>query len=228
MCVAMSARAITRPSLQSSPTETTQGVIRYLSPFPRTELMKIQASTMDTANTPRKYSQEEVSAILRRALERQGSSSAITHDELIETAKELGIDPSALEAAVNEQTTVGEYETARAEYLLRRRQKFFEHLRAYLIVNLVLFFIDLVTSGGVWFFWPLFGWGIGIAFDAADTFWPKEKDIDRGARRLMERRIKQDAELRKMKRRSESKQFTFEAKDGRIIIEKGDKRIEIG
>src|SRR5687768_158998 len=108
--------------------------------------MKIQASTMDTANSPRKYSQEEVSAILRRALERQGSSSAITHDELMETAKELGIDPMALEAAVNEQKTVGEYETARAEYLVHRKQKFFEHLRAYLIVNACLFIVNVVTS----------------------------------------------------------------------------------
>jgi hypothetical protein len=190
--------------------------------------MRIQASTMDMANTPRKYSQEEVNAILRRALERQGSSSAITHDELIETAKELGIEPSSLEAAISEQRSVGEYEGARAQYLVQRRQKFFEHLRSYLIVNFVLFIVDLVTSGGVWFFWPLFGWGIGVAFDAADTFWPKEKDIDRGARRLMEKRVRQEAELRKLQKKNQPKQFVFEAKDGKIVIEKGDKRIEIG
>lgn len=183
---------------------------------------------MDKANAPRKYSQEEVNAILRRALERQGSSSAITHDELIETAKELGIDPAALESAISEQRTVGEYEAARAEYLVQRRQKFYEHLRSYLIVNFVLFVVDLVTSGGVWFFWPLFGWGIGVAFDASDTFWPKEKDIDRGARRLMEKRARQEAELRKLERKNAPKHFTFEAKEGRIVIEKGDKRIEIG
>jgi hypothetical protein len=180
------------------------------------------------ANTPRRYSQEEVNAILRRALEREGSGAGITHDELIETAKELGIDPSALEAAISEQRTVGEYEAARAEYLTRRKQKFFEHLRSYLIVNLVLCIVDLVTSGGVWFFWPLFGWGIGVAFDASDTFWPKERDIDRGARRLLEKRARQDAEIRKLQRKAAAKQFTFEAKDGRIVIEKGDKRIEIG
>jgi hypothetical protein len=190
--------------------------------------MRIQATTMDMANQPRKYSQEEVSAILRRALDRQGSSSAITHDELIETARELGIDPGALEAAITEQSTVGEYEAARAEYLVHRRQKFFEHLRSYLIVNSVLFVVNVVTSEAIWFFWPLFGWGIGVAFDAADTFWPKEKDIDRGARRLIEKRIRQEAELRKLQKKHAPKQFTFEARDGRIVIEKGDKRIEIG
>lgn len=190
--------------------------------------MRIQATTMDMANTPRKYTQEEVSAILRRALERQGTSSGITHDELIDTARELGIDPIALEAAITEQGSVGEYEAARAEYLIHRRQKFFEHLRSYLIVNFVLFCIDIVVSEGTWFFWPLFGWGIGVAFDATDTFWPKEKDIDRGARRLMEKKVKQEAELRKLQKKNMPKQFIFEARDGKIVIEKGDKRIEIG
>ncbi|HVK36977.1 MAG TPA: 2TM domain-containing protein [Candidatus Kapabacteria bacterium] len=192
--------------------------------------MKIQATTMDTANQPqpRKYSQDEVSAILRRALERQGTTSGITHDELIETARELGIDPTALESAISEQRTVGEYETARSEYLIHRRQKFYEHLRSYLIVNFVLLVLDMVVTEGTWFFWPLLGWGIGVAFDAADTFWPKEKDIDRGARRVMEKRARQEAELRKLERKNAPKQFTFEARDGKIVIEKGDKRIEIG
>lgn len=190
--------------------------------------MRIQATTMDTANEPRKYTQEEVSAILRRALERQGSTSGITYDELMETAGELGIDPKALEAAITEQNSVGAYEAARAEYIIQRRQKFFEHLRSYLIVNFVLFVVDLLVSDGVWFFWPLFGWGIGVAFDASDTFWPKEKDIDRGARRLMEKRARQEAELKKLQRKNGPKQFIFEARDGKIVIEKGDRRIEIG
>src|SRR5687767_2150284 len=114
--------------------------------------MKIQAVSMDMASMPRKYSQEEVNEILRRALERQGSSSAITHEELIETAKELGIDPGALEAAITEQSTASEYDSARAEYLVQRRQKFFEHLRSYLIVNAILILTDIIVSDGVWFF----------------------------------------------------------------------------
>lgn len=190
--------------------------------------MRIQATSMNQAHSPRKYTQEEVTAILRRALERQEPGSAITHDELLETARELGIDPVALESAINDQQSVGEYETCCAEYRIHRRQKFYEHLRSYIIVNIVLFALDLFTSGGVWFFWPLFGWGIGVAFDAADTFWPKEKDIDRGARRLMEKRARQAAEIEKIRRKANARPFSLEAKDGRIIIEKGDRRIEIG
>ncbi len=40
------------------------------------------------------------------------------------------------------------------------------HAVAYLLVNLVLLVVDLSTSGGLWFFWPLLGWGIGLAYHA--------------------------------------------------------------
>ena len=40
---------------------------------------------------------------------------------------------------------------------------FYIHLAVYLIVNLLLVVINLKTSpDSLWFFWPLFGWGIGV------------------------------------------------------------------
>lgn len=48
---------------------------------------------------------------------------------------------------------------------------FYVHLTVYIIVNGGLFLIDLVTSpGSFWFFWPLMGWGIGLAFHALTVF----------------------------------------------------------
>jgi hypothetical protein len=179
---------------------------------------------MGSDNTPRKYSQEEVNSILRRALERGGGGGSITHEELVATANELGIEVDQLEAAIVEQEEMGELDSARAEWLSKRKQSFFDHLRSYLIVNLVLFLVDMFTSGGVWFYWPLFGWGIGLLFDAAGTFFPKEREIDRGARRILERRA------RKVKKTSRStpEKFSIEAKGGKLIIEKGNKKIELG
>jgi len=60
---------------------------------------------------------------------------------------------------------------------------FYQHLAAYVVVNAVLLAINLVTSPGrYWFFWPLFGWGIGVAFHALSVFgglwgktWEKRK-----------------------------------------------------
>ena len=41
---------------------------------------------------------------------------------------------------------------------------FFGHLAIYLVVNLVLLALNLLTSpGSLWFYWPLLGWGIGVA-----------------------------------------------------------------
>jgi hypothetical protein len=41
------------------------------------------------------------------------------------------------------------------------------HLTVYVVVNLILFSINMIVSpDGLWFIWPLMGWGIGLAFHA--------------------------------------------------------------
>ena len=48
---------------------------------------------------------------------------------------------------------------------------FYGHLSAYVIVNLGLFLINMITSPGtLWFIWPLMGWGIAIALHALRVF----------------------------------------------------------
>jgi hypothetical protein len=48
---------------------------------------------------------------------------------------------------------------------------FYIHLTVYIVVNLMLFTINMVTSpGSLWFIWPLMGWGIGFAFHALSVF----------------------------------------------------------
>lgn len=193
------------------------------------------------ANEPssRRFTTEEVNAILRRALERQGSSStgAISYSDLVETARELGIDPEQIEAVISEEEEVGQMENARERWKVQRKKKFYEHLRSYVIVNLMLFMLDFFVSDGTWFFWVLFGWGFGILFDASDTFFPKERDIERGARRMLEREARQRRREMRETGRSNSREFrighgdksvTIDGKAGRIVIEKGGKRIEIG
>ena len=40
----------------------------------------------------------------------------------------------------------------------------YTHLGVYVLVNTMLFLINITTSPDVfWFYWPLFGWGIGAA-----------------------------------------------------------------
>jgi len=59
----------------------------------------------------------------------------------------------------------------RAKRRAEEKIEFFTHLAVYAVVNVVLIVINLLTSRGYyWFYWPLLGWGIGIAFHAMNTF----------------------------------------------------------
>ncbi|HET9672995.1 MAG TPA: 2TM domain-containing protein [Actinomycetota bacterium] len=52
-------------------------------------------------------------------------------------------------------------------------QGFYTHVLIYLVVNIGLFFINLLgrgDGGGWWFFWPLAGWGIGLLVHATVTY----------------------------------------------------------
>jgi len=56
---------------------------------------------------------------------------------------------------------------------VEKNLSFYIHLTIYLMVNLFLFLINLFTSPEKWwFYWPLFGWGIGIFFHYINTFAP--------------------------------------------------------
>jgi hypothetical protein len=61
----------------------------------------------------------------------------------------------------------------RARKRAEELQGFYIHLLVYLTVNGGLFAINALTrgdQGGWWFYWPLAGWGIGIAIHALTTF----------------------------------------------------------
>jgi hypothetical protein len=63
-----------------------------------------------------------------------------------------------------------DYQRARAR--VRALRGFYVHLTVYLLVNLGLFLLDLLTppAGLIWFYWPLLGWGIGLAVHAVIVF----------------------------------------------------------
>lgn len=91
---------------------------------------------------------------------------------------------------MNSQQT---YETARRK--VEARIGFFIHLTVFVLVNAGLIVINLLTSPeNLWFFWPLAGWGIGVAAHALGVFLPrktnsyKKRWIDRVAREEAKRR----------------------------------------
>ena len=92
-----------------------------------------------------------------------------------------------------------EREKAEADRALREAEKrvgarlsVWIHLVIYLVVNAILVYINLSTSADyLWFKWPLFGWGIGLAFHALGVMFfvqgaslkkrMIEKELERGA-----------------------------------------------
>lgn len=57
---------------------------------------------------------------------------------------------------------------------------FRSHVIAYAIVNAGLLAINLVsTPGHLWFYWPMIGWGIGLAAHAAVVYMDGENIRDR-------------------------------------------------
>jgi len=62
----------------------------------------------------------------------------------------------------------------KARKIAKKKSDFYIHLAIYIAVNIFLIAQWwVITDGGngfAWFVFPLFGWGIGIAAHAVDTF----------------------------------------------------------
>ncbi len=141
----------------------------------------------------RRFTSDEVSAIVRRGLEYQGGSGDISYEELEDIALQSGISAETLQQAMAEEDKHREHEQAKARWRKRRRSAFYHNLRAYVLVNLFLIAINLLTTPGGYFWpiWPILGWGLGLAFHAAATFFPNERQLDRRIRRRAHHKNKQ-------------------------------------
>jgi hypothetical protein len=121
---------------------------------------------MNDPKTRREYSTGEVEAIVRIALERQGTEGRISHDELLETAREIGVSAEDIEEAVAEEARIREAKAEIESSRQRSRQLFIANLVSFAVVNAALFVVDRAISGGTWFYWPLIAWGVAVAIHA--------------------------------------------------------------
>ena len=59
----------------------------------------------------------------------------------------------------------------RAKKRVDELKSFYSHLFVYLAVNAGLFLLNIITSPRhLWFYWPLIGWGIGLAIHGLSVF----------------------------------------------------------
>ncbi len=117
------------------------------------------------------YSQEDIQQILALAMKQEWEQSDFSPEQLLEMAAELGISPQKLERAEQQWFEQKHEQKARRAFISYRREKFQKHLFSYLVVNAFLVIIDLITDGSLdWSYWPILGWGIGLAFEARKTY----------------------------------------------------------
>ena len=125
------------------------------------------------------YTEEEVNAILRRAVERQPLPGDTSREQLLALASELKIPVDAIERA--EREVVGKLDSAqlRAEFDIERRREFFSHLASYIGVCGFLILLNAFVTRGIWWsVFPVLGWGLGIYFDAVKTYCRAGKDYE--------------------------------------------------
>ncbi len=176
-----------------------------------------------------KFTNDEMQAILKRAMERKSHSGEISYSDLSSTAQELGIDEHDLEQAIREHFDGDGIVEARRQWIRNKRKKFYEHLGTYLIVNTFLAGMSLL-GGSMWFVFPLLGWGIGVALDAMGAFFPDDEKVERGAEKLLRKQKtskKLESEFSNSNTKYKSKKYSIDISNGKIIITNGDKHIEI-
>jgi hypothetical protein len=62
-------------------------------------------------------------------------------------------------------------EIQKAKKRVKSKKDFYQHLMAFVIVNSFLFLLNMVTSPFTWwFFYPMLGWGVGLAFHYVEVF----------------------------------------------------------
>jgi len=86
-----------------------------------------------------------------------------------------------------------EEEIKAAKKRVEEVQGFYWNLASYVIINIFFLFLDLRDGRFEWAFWPLLGWGIGIAFHAIEVFgmFNSASWKDRQVQKELERRKKE-------------------------------------
>jgi len=152
----------------------------------------------------RVYSDDEVKAILSRAIDRQRASSpeGLSHEDLLAVARDAGIAPEAIEAAAADITVRSD--TAADELAIRkeRASDFRIHLLTYIPIIAFLVFVNAMTTRYPWVLWPAVAWGLALVLHARFAVFPSDVEIAHDAAHLAERRRRAEEKRRRTEDKS--------------------------
>lgn len=159
------------------------------------------------AEAQQRYRPEEIREILRRAQRREegngpappgeaGAAAAeeegLSARELIETAREVGFAEDQVAQALVQYE--GERQLLQAQKELRQLsyRRLSTHAINYLLVNGLLFGVNLWLGPPFWFLAPLLFWGVFLLFHLRAALFPDPDRLrERARRRLAQRRLKE-------------------------------------
>jgi len=134
------------------------------------------------------YTDEEVRAIIDRALKEQ-PESGVSHEDLLSIGTGVGLLPAQVERAARDVAEARLNTKASERVISRRRRALAAHAFAYLAVNALLFAINFLTTPGEWWvLFPVFAWGLGLLLHAGFGLSSRvsERRLTREKRRLLQ------------------------------------------
>lgn len=118
---------------------------------------------------PRRYSDEDIQAIIQRALDQQGTPKGdLTHADLLGIGEQVGLSAESIERAAREVVEARGAAESTARIKSARRRWLALHAAVFLVINALLFTVNALTTPGEWWFlFSVFFWGLALAAHAA-------------------------------------------------------------
>lgn len=117
----------------------------------------------------RRYTDEDIQAIIQRALEQQGGAKGeLTHSDLLGIGEQVGVSTEAMERAAHDVLETRRVAQATERVRSSRKRWLAAHAAVFAIINGLLFTVNALTTPGEW--WFLFSvvfWGLALAAHAA-------------------------------------------------------------
>ncbi len=133
------------------------------------------------------YDRDQVEAILRVALQRADAVEGLTRDELAEVAAEVGIPVTDLDDAIEMIEREREVQERAEQIVAGRKGSFYRSLSNFAIVGTFLGAVDYMSGPGWWVQYVAAVWAMGLAFQGRSAFLAKPEDVDRIARKRLQR-----------------------------------------
>jgi eukaryotic-like serine/threonine-protein kinase len=178
--------------------------------------------------TAGRYSTQDLGQAIALALERKAKADATggkyDFNDLKAAASEVGIEEDDLrEALASLQPALPPVPDRWVDRRRRAKQKLQRHAAIWASFSVFFFLLDMVTAGGEWFFFPVLGWGVGLAVQAVRYYFPvdltPEEEAIEQQKEQLRHRITMEKLAKKQGKRVEPKLRVAELPEKRRITE---------